>query len=390
MDGIKVLDVGSMYAGPVVATFLADLGADVIKVEPPGGDALRHFAFSWPMEGRGKRSVTIDMRSPAGRDLVKKLAEDADIIVENHTVGTMERLGLGPDVLQAINPRLVYVRATGYGQTGPYADRRAMDPIGLAFGGISHLLRNADGVPQLTGNLFIADYATALVGALGATEAVRRRDAVPDGQGKGEVVDVSMYDLLARITGSEVINHTLAVSQGKTSTELATRPAPWGPFKASDGVWVMICVVPYIGMWPKFVDALDADWARGEDGKAVDALQYGQIDLVNEHVAQWAAERTADEIVDLLSATNIPAAKCMTPALLIEDEHLTAKGVYEDHVTKDGVAFKMPGPIPQIGPERRTTSRPAPEVGEHTEEVLSGQLGLSAETLADLKANGII
>lgn len=388
MDALKVLDVGSMYAGPVVATFLADLGADVIKVEPPGGDSLRHFAFSWPMEGRGKRSVTIDMRSPTGRDLVKRLVEDVDIIVENHTVGTMERLGLGPDVLQEINPRLVYVRATGYGQEGPYAERRAMDPIGLAFGGISHLLRNGDGVPQLTGNLFIADYATALLGALGAVEAVRRRDATPGGT--GEVVDVAMFDLLARVTGSEVINHTMAMAKGETSTELATRPAPWGPFKASDGVWVMICVVPYIGMWPKFVDALDADWARGEDGRAIDALQYGEIDLVNARVEQWAADRTSDEIVDLLSERNIPAAKCMTPGLLIEDEHLVAKGVYEDHVTKDGVAFKMPGPIPQIGPERRTTSRPAPEVGEHSDEILGGQLGLSESTLADLRANGII
>lgn len=388
MDGIRVLDVGSMYAGPVVATFLADLGADVVKVEPPGGDALRHFAFSWPMEGRGKRSVTIDMRTPTGRDLVKKLAADADVIVENHTVGTMERLGLGPDVLQEINPRLVYVRATGYGQEGPYADRRAMDPIGLAFGGVSHLLRDADGVPQLTGNLFIADYATALVGALGAVEALRRRDASPEG--RGEVVDVSMYDLLTRVTGSEVINHTLAVSKGETSTELATRPAPWGPFRASDGVWVMICVVPYIGMWTKFVDALDADWARDDEGTAIDSLQYAQQDLVNTKVAEWAAGLTSDEVVDLLSATNVPAAKCMTPALLIEDEHLVAKGVYEDHTTRDGLAFKMPGPIPQIGAARRRTSRPAPEVGEHTEEILSGELGLSAETLADLTANGII
>lgn len=388
MDGIRVLDVGSMYAGPVVATFLADMGADVVKVEPPGGDGLRHFAFSWPMEGRGKRSVTIDMRSDAGRDLVRKLAQDADVIVENHTVGTMERLGLGPDDLHAINPGLVYVRSTGYGQSGPYADRRAMDPIGLAFGGVSHLLRDAEGRPQLTGNLFIADYLTALLAALGATEALRRRDASADG--RGEVVDVSMYDLLVRITGSEVINHTLAMAKGETSTELATRPAPWGPFQGSDGVWVTICVVPFSGMWAKFVQTTDADWATDEDGAAIDSMQYGQSDLVNEKVAEWAGTRTAEDIVTTLAAAGIPAAKCMTPELLVTDEHLVDRGVYEDHETKEGLAFKMPAPIPLIGPERRSVSRPAPEVGEHTDEVLGGQLGLSEATLADLRANGII
>lgn len=388
MHGVRVLDVGSMYAGPVVTTFLADMGADVIKVEPPTGDGLRYFNYSWPIEGRGKRSVTLDLRKPEGQKLLKQLVAQADILVENYSVGTLDRLGLGPENLQAINPRLVYVRVTGYGQDGPYAERRAMDPIGLAFGGISHLLRNGEGVPQLTGNIFIGDYATALLGALGATEALRRRDAAPNG--KGEVVDVSMYDILQRITGSEVVNYTMAASKGESAEELMTVPAPWGPFQAADGTWVMICVVPNSGMWGKFVDAVDADWARDAQGQARGELQYGEKDMVNDKVAQWVGSRPAKEVVETLSANGIPAALCMTPQLLVEDEHLKATGAYEDHVTPDGIAYKMPAPIPRIGTERGTVSRPAPEVGEHNVDVYGELLGLSQDDLDALKVNGVI
>ncbi|MEV0109797.1 CoA transferase [Nocardia sp. NPDC050799] len=388
MHGVRVLDVGSMYAGPVVTTFLADMGADVIKVEPPGGDALRHFGYSWPIEGRGKRSVTLDIRKPEGRKLLERLAAEADIFVENYSAGTLDRLGLGPENLQAINPRLVYVRVTGYGQDGPYAERRAMDPIGLAFGGVSHLLRNSEGVPQLTGNLFIGDYATALLGALGATEALRRRDATPDG--RGEVVDVSMYDILQRVTGSEVVNYTMAASKGERAEELMTVPAPWGPFRAADGIWVMVCVVPEPGMWARFVDAVDADWARDEQGRARSGLQYGEKRMVDDKVARWVGARPAGEVVETLSAQGIPAALCMTPQLLVEDEHLAATGAYEDHMTPDGVAYKMPAPIPRIGAERARVSRPAPALGEGNADVYGELLGLDRDAIDALEADGVI
>ncbi|MGW4773484.1 CaiB/BaiF CoA transferase family protein [Nocardia sp. NPDC004278] len=388
MKGIRVLDVGSMYAGPVVATFLADMGADVIKVEPPQGDSLRHFPFSWPMEGRGKRSVTLNLRRPEGQELLRKLAASADVLVENFTVGTLDQLGLGPDKLHAINPRLVYVRVTGYGQVGPYRDRRAMDPVGLAFGGVSHLLRSRDGVPQLTGNLFFVDYLAALLGAFGTAEALRRRDAHPDG--KGEVVDVAMYDMLLRITGSEVINSTLAAARGEQVPELGTVPAPWGPFRAQDGTWVTICVVPYSEMWARLVEATDADWARDSAGRARGELQYEDKELVDTKIGEWVAARSAQDVVATLSSHGVPAAICMTPPMLVEDEHLAAVGAYETHRSPEGLEFMMPAPVPQIGSTRPRTQRPAPQVGEHNEEVYGEALGLTKDAVAELRELGVI
>ncbi|HYV57777.1 MAG TPA: CoA transferase [Candidatus Nitrosopolaris sp.] len=399
LAGIRVLDLGTRIAAPFAATLLADLGAEVIKVELPGqGDFLRTigpfekgYSLFWAVEGRGKKSITLDLRKPAGQALLKRLVAHADVVVENFQPGTLESWGLGYDVLSAINPGVVLTRVSVYGQTGPYRDRPGLDRNGIALGGLLYITGYPDRPPVRPG-LIVSDYLTGVFNAFAIVTALYERDRRAQAAGtppRGQWVELSLYQSILRI-----MEHTLAsydrlgIVREREGNRLKNS-APLDNWATKDGKYVCI-IAAGDGLFPRLARAMGREDLLGEPRFATMAQRAEHGDELNGIVAAWCRERTSREIQDVLEAHEVPFGVAYSVADIFTDPHIASRG---DIVAVDDPVIgpvRMQGVYPRFSETPGDAPRGAPRLGEHNDEIYRGLLGLGASELATLKSDRVI
>ena len=394
LEGIRVLDIGTRIAAPFAATLLGDFGAEVIKVELPGtGDFMRGIgpfdpggtSLWWAVEGRNKRSITLDLRRPRGQELFRALARRADVVVENFQPGTLEGWGLGPEALARENPDLIVTRASVYGQTGPYRDRPGLDRNGIGFGGLLYLTGYPDRPPVRPG-IIISDYLTGIWNALAIMLALYHRDVH---RGGGQTVDLALYESVFRI-----LEHTLpaydrlGVVRGREGNRLRNS-APLDNWETADGECICI-VAAGDGLFPRLARAIGRPELLDDPRFATFTARVAHGDAINAIVGDWCRQHTAAEIEAIMVAAEVPVSRAFSIADIAADPHYAAR---EDIVTVDDPTLgpiKQPAVYPRLSATPGAVRRAAPTLGEHNAEVYGGLLGLSAEELERLRADGVI
>lgn len=392
LAGIRVIEIGALIAAPFAARLMAEFGAEVIKIEAPGGgDPLRKWrklhegtSLWWYLQSRNKKSISVDLKAPEGVALVKRLLKDADVLIENLKPGALEKLGLGWDVLHALNPKLTMVRISGYGQTGPYKDRPGFGAIGEAMGGIRHTTGEADGVPARVG-VSLGDSLASLHAVMGALMSLLR---VKTGQGDGQVVDVSLVESVFNLMESLVPEYDLLGHVRQRSGGALPGIAPSNTYPTRDGAYVVIAgnsdpiykrLMQVIGR-PDLAD--DPAFAHN-DGRAA------QSALLDAAIAGWTSSLSIEAVLAALAAAAVPAGRIYSVADIVADPHYQAREMILDSILPDGTHIKMPGIVPKLSETPGAVRWQGPTLGQHTTEVMAG-LGLSAEELARLRAQGVL
>jgi formyl-CoA transferase len=391
LAGVKVLELGTLIAGPFCAKTLADFGAEVIKVEPPGdGDPLRRWrrmrngvSLWWHVQSRNKKSITIDMRHSEGQAIVRRLARECQIVIENFRPGALERWNLGWEALSRENPRLILVRISGYGQTGPYRERPGFAAIGEAMGGLRFITGFPDR-PPVRPNLSVGDTLASLHGVIGALLALHH---VQKGH-QGQVVDVALYESVFNVTESLLPEYDAQGVIRQRSGSTLPGIAPSNLYPCSDGSYVLIAGNAD-SLYRRLMTAIGREDLRDDpvlaknDGRAV------QMERIDEAIAQWTAKRTQQEVLDEMDRAEVPAGRIYTAADIAADPHYAARGVIEEVIAGDGEPLKVPGVIPKLSATPGAIRSPAPKLGEHTDEILRG-LGYSADEISRLREQKII
>ena len=392
LDGIRVLDLGTRIGAPFAATLLGELGADVIKIEQPGiGDFLRTIppfdgdvSLFWAVEGRGKRSVTIDLSKPQGQELLKRLIPHADVLVENFQPGTLERWNLAPDDLRALNPRLIVSRVSVYGQDGPYRERPGLDRNGIALGGLLHITGYPDAPPVRPG-VIIADYLTALFNTIGILAALVDRARTNEGQ----QVEVALYESVLRVMEWTVAAFDrLGIVRERTGNRLPNS-APLDNYETADGRFVCIAAAGDV-LFPRLCEAMGRKDLLDDPRFATLAARASNADAINAEVAAWCKTQTLAEIDETLVAHQVPVSGVYGIDEILENPQVLAR---EAVVEVDDPALgkmRQQAPVPRLDRTPLRVPRGAPLLGEHTDEVLNEFLGLTAEDIAALRRDGAI
>ncbi len=394
LAGIRVLDIGTLIAGPFGATLLGDFGAEIIKVEQPGGgDGLRGTPrdgkaarpLNWRIEARNKKSITLNLRRAAGQAILRDLVREADVLVENFTPGTLEKWGLGWDDLRALNRRLIMVRVSGYGQTGPYAKRSGYDRIALGFSGYMYPTGFPDRYPVRPA-FPTADYNTGTFAALAAMLALYQRDAQG---GEGQMIDLALYEAPFRITADLLARF---INGGEIRERVGNRNpgfAPAGTFETRDGRFVQIAAGGD-KVWQRLTNAIGRPELAGDERYAVSRERIARADELETLLADWIGARDFAEIETCLVAANVPFGGIYTAADIADDPHYQARESYQS--VDDGAdgPLVMPAVIPKLRGTPGRIDSTGPEIGAHNQEIYSGLLQKTAEELEDLRAGGII
>jgi succinyl-CoA---D-citramalate CoA-transferase len=394
LQGVRVVEMGSLLAGPFCGQILGDFGAEVIKVEPPGkGDPMREWGrhrkeghtLWWPIIARNKKSVTLNLREGEGQELARRLVETADVLVENFRPGTMERWGLGYEELSTTNPGLVMVRVSGYGQTGPYKDQAGFGSIGEAMGGIRYVTGFPDRPPPRVG-ISLGDSLAATFGALGAVTALYNRDVRG---GRGQVVDVAIYEAVLALMESTIPEYALTGHiRGRTGAILPF-VAPSNTYPTSDGDYVVIGANADT-VFGRFAKALGhPEWAESERYATHNARGENQQEL-DELISAWTRERTAQEVIEVMREASVPAGKLFTAEDMLSDEHYAARQNVVEVEDPDIGPFPMQNVVPRLTETPCSVRWTGPKLGQHNDEVFKEALGLSEEDLGGLRERGIV
>jgi crotonobetainyl-CoA:carnitine CoA-transferase CaiB-like acyl-CoA transferase len=392
LQGIKVIEIGTLIAAPFAARLLAEFGAEVIKIEAPGeGDPIRKWrklhkgtSLWWYLQSRNKKSISINLKAPEGIALVKQLCEGADVLIENMKPGALEKLGLGWDVLHALNPKLTMVRISGYGQTGPYKDRPGFGAIGEAMGGIRYTTGEAGGVPARVG-VSLGDSLASLHAVMGALMSVLR---VKMGNGDGQVVDVSLVESVFNLMESLVPEYDLLGHVRERSGGALPGIAPSNTYPTRDGSYVVIAGNSN-PIYKRLMHAIGrADMAEDpqfaqNDGRAA------QEKLIDAAIAGWTSEHTIDEVLAVLERAEVPAGRIYSVKDIVADPHYQARGMLLDTELPDGVHVKMPGIVPKLSETPGEVRWQGPTLGQHTDSVLAA-LGVAAAEIAALRERGVV
>jgi formyl-CoA transferase len=392
LAGLKVLELGQLIAGPFAAKLFAEFGAEVIKIEPPGtGDPLRQWrllhngtSLWWYVQARNKKSVTVDLRSPDGQEIARRLARDADIVVENFRPGTLEKWGLGYEALAAVNPGLIMVRLSGFGQTGPYRDRPGFGAVGESMGGMRHITGFPDR-PPVRMNISVGDALAALHGVIGALMALHHRDARG---GKGQVVDVALYEAVFNMMESLVPDYDLfGEIRGRIGTGL-TNIVPSNTYATRDGQSVVIAGNGD-SIFKRLMHAIGRDDLGQDPDLAHNVGRVKRTADIDGAIGAWTATRELDAVVEVLTAADVPHGKIYTAADIVSDPQYRAREMIRQVTLADGTALKLPGIVPKLSATPGTMEWVGPKLGEHTDEVLHG-IGYSDQDIARLRAAGTI
>jgi len=393
LSGVRVLELGTMIAGPVVATLLSDFGAEVIKIEnPKGGDPIRNIGpfcenegLWWNVEGRNKKSITLDLHRAEGQAVLRQLVQKADILVENFRPGTMAKWNLGWDQLKEVNPALIMVSVSGYGQTGPYSERPSFDRIALAFSGLLNITGFKDRAPVRPG-VAMADYQSALFGAFAAMVALFQRQSQG---GQGQHVDVSLYESVFRFTDILVTAADKVGVKRSRQGNLHFAAAPGDHFETCDGRFIVMTISNNT-LFATLCKAMGQPALAQDPRCSTHDARWKNIVEVNGWVGDWIKSQPVSEITAALDAHALPYSLVYSVDDILADPHYAARGSIAtlDHPTMG--PLKMPAITPRLGNMPQRELKPAPALGQHNQEILGDWLGLDQEAMQALKAAGAI
>jgi formyl-CoA transferase len=391
LKGVRVIEMGQLIAGPFAGKTLGDFGADVIKIEPPGsGDPLRSWRLMkdgtsvwWQVQSRNKRSIALDLRSSEGQEIARKLIAEADVLVENFRPGTLEGWGMGWDVLSGLNPGLIMLRISGYGQTGPYRDLPGFGMIGEAMGGLRHLTGEPGRVPVRCG-VSIGDTLAALHGVIGVLAALYHRKV---SGGRGQVIDVALHEAVFNVMESLIPEYSAFGAVREPGGSALPGIAPSNAYRCSDGV------VLVAGNGDSIFKRLMAAIGRADLGEAPDlahnAGRVARVDEIDAAIGAWTATRGVDEVLAILGKASVPAGKVYTAKDIAEDPHYRARDMILKQQTREGYEVEVPGIVPKLTGTPGSVRSPAPRLGEDTDAVLR-EIGLSDGQIAALRARNIV
>lgn len=394
LQGCRVLDVATFLAGPFCATQLGEFGADVIKIELPGvGDATRRFGtmhecgdtLPWLSESRNKKCITLDLRKPDGVVLLKRLVAQADVLVENFQPGTMEKWGLGWDVLSEVNPRLIMVRISGFGQTGPYKDRPGFGRIGNAFGGLSFLAGYPDRAPVTPGSATIPDYLSGLYGALGTLLALQAREKT----GRGQVVDIGLYESIFRILDELAPAFAYKGYVRQRMGPGTVNVVPHSHYPTRDNRWIAIaCTSDKI--FERLAIAMGRPELAAPDRWGTIAARERDRAIVDDKVAIWTAQFNRDDLMRKCEAEQVPCGPVYAIDEIFEDPHYAARENILRMKDPRAGDLAVPNLVPRLSDTPGRVNWLGPELGSHNEEIYKGLLGLDDAELERLKGAGVV
>ncbi|KTT57048.1 carnitine dehydratase [Pseudomonas oryzihabitans] len=392
LTGLRVIEIGTLIAAPFAARLLAEFGAEVIKIEAlDKGDPLRKWrklhegtSLWWYLQSRNKKSLALNLRSAEGVALVKQLVEGADVLIENLRPGALEKLGLGWDVLHALNPKLTLVRISGYGQTGPYRDRPGFGAIGEAMGGIRYTT-GTPGVPPARVGVSLGDSLASMHAVIGALMSVLR---VKTGQGDGQVVDVSLVESVFNVMESLVPEYSMLGHVRERTGGALPGIAPSNTYPTGDGGFVVIAG----NSDPIYVRLMQAigrpDLAERPDLAQNDG-RARHCELIDEAIAAWTGSRGIDEVLAVLERAEVPAGRIYSAADIVADPHYQAREMLLDTTLPDGATLKMPGIVPKLSATPGQVNWQGPTLGQHTDGLLA-ELGLSEADIQRLRQGGVV
>ena len=398
LAGLKVVELGQLIAGPFAAKTLADFGADVIKVEPPpdpkrpqaaGGDPLRNWRLLkdgtsvwWQVQSRNKRSVALDLRRPEAQDIVRRLAAEADVLIENFRPGAMEGWGLGPDELLKANPRLIMLRISGYGQTGPYRDRPGFGVVAEAMGGLRHLTAEPGRVLVRVG-VSIGDTLASLHGVIGILMALHHRHA----SGKGQVIDVALYEAVFNCMESLLPEYSAFGVVRQPGGSALPGIAPTNAYLCKDGY--VLVAGNGDSIFKRLMGVIGRPDLANDPTLADNAGRVKRVEELDAAIGAWTLPRGVAEVLAALDAASVPAGRIYTVADIAADPHYAARGMLQQVTMSDGSQLAVPGIVPKLSATPGGHRRNAPALGQDTEAVLR-EVGLSEEQIAALAARGVV
>lgn len=391
LAGVRVLELGSLIAGPFCAKTLGDFGAEVVKVEPPGdGDPLRRWrkmrngvSLWWHVQSRNKKSVTCDLRRPEGQEVVRRLAKRADIVIENFRPGALEKWNLGWEALSRENPKLVLVRISGYGQSGPYRERPGFAAIAEALGGLRYVTGFPDR-PPVRPNLSIGDTLASLHGVIGALMALHEVRKT----GRGQVVDVALYESVFNVMESMLPEYDAQRYVRERSGSALPGIAPSNLYPCGDGSYVLIAGNAD-SLFHRLMTAIGREDLRDDPALAKNDGRAAQMERIDDAIAAWTSRFSREQVLEAMEKAEVPAGRIYSAADIAADPHFAARGMLQDIVAGDGEPLKVPGIVPKLSATPGAIRSAAPKLGEHTATVLE-ELGFTPVEISSFYEKKII
>jgi formyl-CoA transferase len=393
LDDLRVVELGQLLAGPFCGQLLGDFGAEVVKVEDPGGgDPMRQWgrekpygkSLWWPVVARNKKSVTADLRTAQGQDLVRKLIATADVLIENFRPGTLERWGLSPEQLWKINPRLVVTRVTGFGQTGPYAARAGYGSIGEAMGGVRYVTGDPDRPPARAG-ISLGDSLAATFACLGTLVALHQRER----SGRGQVVDAAIYEAVLAMMESLVPEYQIAGYQRERTGTTLPNVAPSNVYPTADGEMVLVAANQDT-VFGRLARVMGQPELATDERYATHSARGQWMEQLDGVIAEWTSTLDADDLLERLHAGGVPAGRIFKAKDMLADPHFLARQAIVRLTHPDLGEFAMHNVVPRLSETPGAVKHVGPELGEHNEEIYRDVLGLSTEEIAALHSSGVI
>jgi formyl-CoA transferase len=391
LQGLRVIEMGQLIAGPFAGKTLGEFGADVIKIEPPGsGDPLRNWRLLqdgtsvwWQVQSRNKRSLALDLRSEEGQQIARRLIAEADVLIENFRPGTLEGWGMGYEVLRERNPGLVMLRISGYGQTGPYRDLPGFGAIGEAMGGLRHLTGEPGRVPVRCG-ISIGDTLAALHGTIGVLTALYHRKV---NGGQGQVIDVALNEAVFNVMESLVPEYSAFGAVREAAGSALPGIAPSNAYRCADG-YVLIAGNGD-SIFRRLMQSIGRDDLGADLALANNAGRVARVAEIDQAIEAWTLPQSVATVLEVLGAARVPAGKVYTVKDIAEDPHYRARGMLLRQSTRDGHEIEVPGVVPKLMGTPGTVRSSAPRLGDDTDAVL-GEIGFTSEDIAALRGRKVV
>ncbi|MDN5843242.1 MAG: CoA transferase [Alcaligenaceae bacterium] len=392
LAGVKVIELGSLIAGPYASALLGQFGADVIKIEPPkGGDPLRRWrklhdntSLWWYVQSRNKKSVTLDLKSPEAQDIVRRLVAEADIVIENFRPGTLEKWNLGWGQLSALNPSLIMVRISGYGQTGPASQRPGFAAVAECMGGLRYVTGYPDRAPVRTG-VSLGDTLASLYGTIGALMAMHHLKA---NGGTGQFIDVALYEAVFAVMESLVPEYAMDGHIRERSGSALPGIVPSNTYLCSDGAYVAIAgnADP---IFKRLMAAIGRTDLANDPNLAGNEGRVRQTDMIDATIGDWTARHTLEDVLRILGEADVPSGRIYSAADIVRDEQYLAREMIQHFELPDGTPIDVPGIVPKLSATPGQTRWLGPKLGEHTREVLDA-IGVTPEQFEQMRKAGIV
>ena len=391
LQGLRVVEMGQLIAGPFAAKTLGDFGADVIKIEPPGsGDPLRNWRMLqdgtsvwWQVQSRNKRSIALDLRSAEGQDIARQLIAQADVLIENFRPGTLEAWGMDYETLSQSNPGLVMLRISGYGQTGPYRDLPGFGAIGEAMGGLRHLTGEPGRIPVRCG-VSIGDTLAALHGTIGVLMALYHRKV---NGGQGQVIDVALHEAVFNVMESLVPEYSAFGAIREPAGSALPGIAPSNAYRCADGV--VLIAGNGDSIFKRLMTLIGREDLGHDPALANNAGRVARVHELDAAIEAWTQSRTVTEVLAALGEASVPAGRVYTAKDIVEDPHFRARDMILKQKTRDGHEMEVPGVVPKLTGTPGQVRSSAPKLGDDTDAVLA-EIGLNAETIALLRQRKVV